>query len=140
MKRSKIIFLLVGVLLIALLSVSLSFYIINQSKNESDKEIEILVVIDFGTLKEFDNHTQQYVNVTEGTAAIDAFSLVANLTIIPYPFGAYIKGVDGYMENLPDFWEFYYYDLEIEDWFYSYVGVSHFYLQEGDRIKLQYSG
>jgi hypothetical protein len=140
MKRSKIIFMIIGFIVIILLSVSLSFYIQNQLKNESDAEIEVLIVIDFGTLNPSENYTEQYVNVTEGTSALEAFSLVANLTVTNYPFGAYIKGVDGYMESLPDFWIFYYYDIELDDWMYSSVGVSHYYLQEWDKIKLQYSG
>ena len=140
MRRSKIVFFALALSLIVLLSIFLSVYIRNQKIDQSDKEVEVLIVIDFGSLKAFDNHTEQYVNVTEVTSALDAFALVANLTTTNYPFGAYITGVDGYVENLPDFWGFYYYEFEIEGWMYSSVGVSHYYLQEGDRIKLQYSG
>ena len=140
MKKSQIIFLALAILLITFLGVILSFYIRDKNREVVNIEVEILVVIDFGTLKPYDNYNEYYVNVTEGTAAIDAFEVVANLTVTNYPFGAYIKGVDGYMEDLPDFWMFYYYDLELVDWMYSSVGVSHYYLYEGYKIKLQYSG
>lgn len=140
MRRSKILFVIIGIIVLILLSVTLSFYIYNQSANENGKEVEVLVVIDFGSLKTSDNYTEKYVNVTEGISALDTFSLVVNLTVTYYPFGAYIKGVDGYLENLPDFWMFYYYELELEEWMYSSVGVSNYFLEEGDRIKLQYSG
>jgi len=139
-KRSKIIFIVLALLLIVFLSVILSFHISNIVRNQSDKEVEILVIIDFGALKETDNYLEYYVNVTEGSSAFDAFTLVANLTITNYPFGVYIRGVNGYMEELPNFWIFYYYDLELKEWVYSAVGVSHYYLYEGYKIKLQYNG
>ncbi len=140
MKRSRILFLTVAVLLIVLLSVGLFLYIQNRMVIESDKEVEILAVINFGTLKATENLEEHYINVTEGSSALEAFSLVAELTIVNFPFGAYIQGVDGYLEEGADFWFFYYYDNGLEEWVYSSVGVSHYYLHEGDRIKLQYSG
>ena len=140
MKRSKILFLTIAIFLIIILSAILSIYIHNQIINETDKEIEILVIIDFGSLKESEKHEEHYVSVTEGTSALEAFNLVAELSVLNYPFGAYIKGVNGYLEELPNFWAFYYYEQNLEEWIYSSVGVSHFYLHEGDRIKLQYTG
>ena len=140
MKRSRILFLTIAVLLIVLLSVGLSFYIQNRMIAESDTEVQILVVIDFGTLKETENHVEYYINITEGSSALKAFSLVAELTVENFPLGAYIQGVNGYLEEGGDFWFFYYFDTGLEEWVYSSVGVSHYYLYEGDRIKLQYSG
>ena len=140
MKRSKVIFLSLAIILIISLSVALSFYIRSRKNITGDSEVEVQVIIDFGTLKSTNNHVEQYVNVTEGTSALDVFSLIAELTVVNYPFGAYVKGVDGYMESLPDFWGFYYYNYDNKEWAYSAVGVSNYYVEAGDRIKLHYSG
>ena len=142
MKQSKIIFIVLGLLLLAVLSTSLSFYIYNSTKTETDKEVEILVVIDFGTLTSADDYIVQYVNVTEGKSAYYAFSLVVELTVRYDPLigGVFVEGVNGYMQSGDDYWYFYYYDIEQEKWSPAPVGVSHYYLYEGDRIKLAYSG
>ncbi|MCE7741674.1 MAG: DUF4430 domain-containing protein [Candidatus Heimdallarchaeota archaeon] len=140
MKRSKLLFLILAIILIVSLSLLLSFYIQFQKVNESDKEIEIQVVIHFGSLKIDANPEEYNINVTEGSSALEAFALVVELTLENHSFGAYIVGVNGYLEELPDYWRFYYYDYDQENWVISPVGVSHYYLQEGDKIKLHYSG
>ncbi|MHA1199183.1 MAG: hypothetical protein ACTSQF_07520 [Candidatus Heimdallarchaeaceae archaeon] len=140
MKRSKLLFLILAVILIVSLSLLLSFYIKFQNVNESDKQIEILVVIHFGSLKTEDNPEEYNINVTEGSSALEAFALVVELTLENHSFGVYIEGVEGYIEELPDYWRFYYYDYDQENWVVSPVGVSHYYMQEGEKIKLHYSG
>ena len=86
------------------------------------------------------NPENHIINVTEGRTALTAFSMVAELNTVNHSFGVYIKGVNGYDEILPNYWAFYTYNLELNDWIYSAIGVNHHFLKEGDRIKLEYTG
>jgi len=91
-------------------------------------------------LKTTNNHEEYNVTIKGGTSSLVAFSLVADLELTNFSFGSYVKGVNGYSEVLPDYWAFYYYDYLIDDWQYSPYGISNYYLEEDDRIKLQYTG
>jgi len=140
LKRSKIIFLTIAIIILTIISVALSFYIKNAKPNENGDEITVLVIINYGSLKTTDNHEEYNVTIKEGSSALVAFSLVADLELTNFSFGSYVKGVNGYAEVLPDYWAFYCYDYLIADWQYSPYGISNYYLEEDDRIKLQYTG
>lgn len=140
MKRSKIIFLTIAIIILTIISIALSFYIKNTKPNENGGEITVLAIIDYGSLKTTNNHEEYNVTVKGGASSLVAFSLVADLELTNFSFGSYVKGVNGYTEVLPDYWAFYYYDYLIDDWQYSPYGISNYYLEEDDRIKLQYTG
>ncbi len=140
MKRSKIIFLAIAIIILTIISIALSFYIKNTKSNENGDEITVLVIINYGSLKTINNYEEYNVTIKEGSSSLVAFSLVADLELTNFSFGSYVKGVNGYSEVLPDYWAFYYYDYLIDDWQYSPYGISNYYLEEDDRIKLQYTG
>ncbi len=139
MKKSKTFFLVIGVLLLAIISSALTYYIIYTSNPSSNGDISVTVIINYGTLIE-DNQEEHNLTLTEGITALYAFSQVANLELVNYAFGVYVVGVNGYMEQFPDYWSFYYYDSSSELWVYSEVGVDNYYLEDGNKIKLEYTG
>ena len=140
MKTSRIIFLVMGVLLLAILTSALTYYFIYTSNPSSNGDISVTVFINYGTLKE--NSLEEYnLTLTEGRSALSAFSQVANLELVNYTFGVYVVGVNGYMEQFPDYyWSFYYHDSSSELWVYSEIGVDNYYLEDGNKIKLEYTG
>ena len=140
MKGSKIVSIVLGSLLLTVLGVSLFFYIYKPQVFESDNEIEVLVVIDFGALTSVDDYIEEYVIVTEGQSAYYAFSLVAELTVSYHPLmdGVFVEGVNGFMQSGDNYWFFYYYNADKDLWDRASKGVSHYFLYEGDRIKLAY--
>lgn len=140
MKKSKIIFLTIAIIILTIISVALTFYLINLKPSETDDEIVVLTIINYGSLKPI-NSTEEYnVTVTKGSSALSAFSLVADLELTSYLFGIYVKGVNGYNEELPNYWAFYYYNLQTDEWQYSPSGISNYYLDVNSKIKLQYTG
>ena len=139
MRKSKIIFLVIGVLILAIVGSALTYYFNYTSNNSSNNDINVTVFINYGTLKEV-NQEEHNLNLTEGKPALYAFSQVANLELVNYTFGVYVVGVNGYMEQFPDYWSFYYYDSSSELWVYSEMGVDNYYLEDGNRIKLEYTG
>ena len=139
MRKSQVIFVTAAILILVTMSVALVYYVKLTQHEETEKTIEILTVINYSSLKLTDNLEEYLINVTEGSTALEAFASVAELNFINHSFGVYIKGVNGYDEILPNFWAFYTYNIELSDWIYSPVGVSHYYLGEGDQIKLEYT-
>lgn len=128
-----------GVLLLALATSALTYYLIYTSNSSSNSDINVIVFISYGTLKE-DNQEEYNLTLTEGKSALYAFSQVANLELINYTFGVYVVGVNGYMEQFPDYWSFYYHDYSSGFWVYSEIGVDNYYLEDGNKIKLEYTG
>ncbi|MCK5304102.1 MAG: hypothetical protein KAJ72_02560 [Candidatus Heimdallarchaeota archaeon] len=139
MKKSKIVFLVMGVLILAILASSLTYYFIYTSNSSSNGDISVTVFINYGTLKE-DSMEEYNLTLTEGRSALFAFSQVANLELVNYTFGVYVVGVNGYREQFPDYWSFYYHDSSSELWVYSEIGVNNYYLEDGNKIKLEYTG
>ncbi|MHA1304037.1 MAG: hypothetical protein ACTSPI_10090 [Candidatus Heimdallarchaeaceae archaeon] len=122
------------------LGVSTYFYFQQKANNnETHDQITCIVIIEYGSLKEYDRE-EYNITVPEGSTAYDAFSEVAELDVIKYSFGVYIRAVNGYEEQLPNYWAFYYYSMEDGKWIYSELGVSAYYLSEGEMIKLSYTG
>ncbi len=138
MRKSKIVFLVIGVLLLTIVTSALTYYFIYTSNDSSNNDINVTVFINYGTLKEV-NQEEHHLNLTEGKSALYAFSQVANLELVNYTFGVYVVGVNGYMEQFPDYWSFYYYDSSSELWVYSEIGVDNYCLEDGNRIKLEYT-
>jgi len=139
MKKSKIVFLIIGVLLLAIVTSALPYYFIYTSNSSSNGDINVTVFINYGTLKE-DNQEEYNLTLTEGKSALYAFSQVANLELINYTFGVYVVGVNGYKEQFPDYWSFYYHDSSSGLWIYSEIGVDNYYLEDGNKVKLEYTG
>ena len=140
MKKSQIIFLSIAVIILAVLSVSLAFYLRDTKPDNGEEEIVVLAIINYGSLKPINNTEEYNVTVTIGSSALYAFSLIADLELTNYSFGSYVKGVNGYVEVLPNYWAFYYYDYQMEEWQYSPYGISNYYLSLNSKIKLQYTG
>ena len=116
-----------------------ALYFAKMTTDNGSKNLLITVIINYNFLKEEHNEDNYTLSLPDGSTAFDAFSAVANLTVVTYPFGVYIKGVNGYMEHLPyHYWAFYYYDHSSHNWVYSEVGVSNYYLRNDDYVKLQY--
>ncbi|MCK4971799.1 MAG: hypothetical protein KAS52_00625 [Candidatus Heimdallarchaeota archaeon] len=139
MKTSKIVFLVMGFLLLAIVTSASTYYFIYTSNPSSNGDIGVTVFINYGTLKE-DNQEEYNLTLTEGRSALSAFSQVADLELINYTFGVYVVGVNGYKEQFPDYWSFYYHDSSSELWVYSEIGVDNYYLEDGNKIKLEYTG
>ena len=139
MKKSKVVFLVLGVLLLAIVTSALTYYFIYTSNSSSNGEINVTVLIDYGTLRA-DNQEEYNLTLTEGKSALYAFLQVANLELVNYTFGVYIAGVNGYLEQFPDYWSFHYYDSSSGLWIYSEIGVDNYSLEDGNKIKLEYTG
>ncbi|MHA1201619.1 MAG: hypothetical protein ACTSQ4_03760 [Candidatus Heimdallarchaeaceae archaeon] len=139
MKKSKVVFLAVGVLLLAIVTSGLTYYFIYTSNSSSNGDIDVIVFINYGTLKE--NNQEEYnVTLLGDKSALYAFSQVANLELVNYTFGVYVVGVNGYVEQFPYYWSFYYHDSSSGLWVYSEIGVDNYYLEDGNKIKLEYTG
>ncbi len=139
MKKSKVVFLVVGVFLLTIVTSALTYYFIYTSNSSSVGDITVTVFINYGTLKE-DNQEEYNVTLPGGKSALSAFSQVANLELVNYTFGVYVVGVNGYEEQFPDYWSFYYHDSSSGLWVYSEIGVDNYYLEDGNKIKLEYTG
>lgn len=139
MKKSKIIFLILALIILITLSVALSFYVKNLRPEETDDETTVIVIFDYGSLKN-PNYEEHNVTVHVGSSALVAFSKVADLQLTNYTFGSYVKGVNGYLEELPNYWAFYYEDPFTDGWQFSPYGISNYYLGVNSKIKLQYTG
>jgi len=139
MNKSKIIFSFLGVIMLAALISGLTIYYKFSSDGQKDEDINVTVIINYGTLL-IENEESHNVTTKNGTSALEVFLQVAELELTNYSLGVYIRGVNGYSEQLPDYWAFYYYDYESLAWVYSEVGVNNFYTEAEDKIKLQYTG
>ncbi len=138
MKKSKIVFLLIAIILSASMSTALVVYLRNYKPNSNGVDITILTIINYGSLKQ--NNIEEYnVSIASGSTALQAFSKVAELDLLNYSFGVYIKGVNGYIEQGSNYWAFYYFNNEEQLWVYSEFGVSNFLVESSDKIKLQYT-
>ncbi|MCG3215187.1 MAG: hypothetical protein KAS63_00575 [Candidatus Heimdallarchaeota archaeon] len=139
MKSSKIAFLIIGIIISTTLFTTLAFYIKNNRISPNNKEITVLAIINYGTLIP-ENQEEYSVSISNGSTALEVFAKVADLDLLNYSFGVYIRGVNGYTEQSPHYWAFYYYNHDSQMWVYSEVGVHGYYTVQNDRIKLQYTG
>ncbi len=140
MKKIRVIFIFIGLLLITLLGEGSYLYfhqMILSKEPYENSTIFCYVTINYGVLN---NNSIENYNVTmkPGDTAYDAFNSVVDLDVKYYPFGIYIKGVNGYEEKPPGYWAFYYYNSSSDKWIYSEVGVSSYFLHDGDSVKLSY--
>lgn len=120
------------------MSTALVVYLRNYKPNSNGVDITILTIINYGSLKQ--NNIEEYnVSIASGSTALQAFSKVAELDLLNYSFGVYIKGVNGYIEQGSNYWAFYYFNNEEQLWVYSEFGVSNFLVESSDKIKLQYT-
>lgn len=139
MKRTEYIFLSLSIILLVVLGCGLGFYIIKQTKPQYvEGNIVITAIIDYGSLR-IDNYEEYNVSLSNGSTALQVFMKIADLDIVNYTFGSYIRGVNGYKEQLPNYWAFHYFKQVSQAWYYSEVGVSAYYVQNGGKIKLAYT-
>jgi len=120
------------------MSTALVVYLKNYRQNSNGEEITVVTIIDYGSLKQ-DNLEEYNVSVISGSTALQVFSRIAELNLLNYSFGVYIKGVNGYIEQGSNYWAFYYFNHEEQIWVYSEIGVSNYLVEQGEKIKLQYS-
>ena len=140
MKRTKYFFLSLSIILLVVLGCGLGFYIVKQTKPQYvEGNIVITAIIDYGSLR-IDNYEEHNVTILNGSTALQVFMKIADLDIVNYTFGSYIRGVNGYKEQLPNYWAFHYFKQVSQTWYYSEVGVSAYYVQNGGKIKLAYTG
>ena len=138
MKRSKILFLLIAIIISAGVSTALVVYLKDYRPSSNGGDITVVAIINYGSLKQ-DNIEEYNVSIASGSTALQVFSEVVELDLLNYTFGVYIKGVNGYIEQGSNYWAFYYFNQEEQLWVYSELGVSNYLVEPGERIKLQYS-
>jgi len=138
MNKTRILFLSLAISCIIVLSTGLFFYVKYRTENNNNDDVIVLAIIDYGTLKQ-ENYEEHNVSTTRGNTALQVFNEIAVLNLVNYSFGVYIKGVNGYTEQFPNYWAFYYYNYELQVWSYSEVGVNNYYVEDGDQIKLMYT-
>jgi len=138
MNKTRIFLLIFAILSVILLITGLFFYVKYGTEINNNDNIMVLAIIDYGTLK-LDNYEDHNVSTTKGNSALQVFNKIATLSLVNYSFGVYVKGVNGYTEQFPNYWAFYYYNHEHQVWSYSEVGISNYYVEDGDRIKLMYT-
>lgn len=139
MKRSKIIFLILSIFLVLILSFSLTYYLIKTKPPSIEGDVTVLAIIHYGSLKAI-NVEEYNVTVESGSSALKIFSQIATLETTNFSIGIYIRGVNGYLEDLPYYWSFQYFDVNTKTWVYSEIGVDKYFVINGDKIKLQYTG
>ena len=129
---------ILGIFLLVIVASTLTYYLIYTSKPKTDGEVSVTVFINYGTLKE-ENQEEYNLTFPESKSALHVFLQIAELDLVNYTFGVYVEGVNGYTEEFPDYWAFYYYDPNTDLWVYSEIGVDHYYIEDGDKIKLEYT-
>ncbi len=138
LKKSNILFGVLGVVIASIIVSASILYIQFIYLNPVNSDIiDVGVIIDYNVIPEKEN---EYYNLTikNGLSALDVFEKVANLTVKHYAFGVYVEGVNGYMEDLPNFYWAFYYKQENEQWSYSSIGLGQYYVKQHDIIKLRY--
>lgn len=139
LRRFKFIIILLGIITIAIIVSSLvAFIILRNHKGVPSNIFSVTLIINYDNLRAPEEDIF-YLNVSDGTSALVAFSRVAELDIVNYSFGCYVRGVNGYYEDLPDhYWAFYYFDFASLSWVYSNLGLSNYFITHEDMLKLQY--
>jgi hypothetical protein len=98
-----------SIILLVVLGCGLGFYIVKQTKPQYvGGNIVITAIIDYGSLR-IDNYEEHNVTISNGSTALQVFMKIADLDIVNYTFGSYIRGVNGYKEQLPNYWSFHYF-------------------------------
>ena len=121
------------------LTVGLTFYLRYVNNNQDGGEILVTALINYGSLKPL-SEEEYIVTIQNGSTALQVFTSIADLDLQNFTFGSYIKGVNGYTEQLPNYWGFYYFDFDSQTWKYSPVGVDQYRVINGSKIKLEYTG
>lgn len=106
---------------------------------QDGEDVIVTAIINYGSLKP---GAQDEYNVTiqTGSTALQVFASIAELDLLNYSFGAYIRGVNSYTEQLPNYWGFYYFDFNTRSWIYSAIGVDQYQIEDESKIKLEYTG
>ena len=127
-----------AVILVIILSLSIAYYFIKIQPPQTDGDVDVIAIINYGSLGEI---PEEYnISIPAGSTALKVFRQIALLDTINYSIGVYIRGVNGYLEDLPSYWSFQYFDINIQDWINSEIGVDKYFVSDGDKIKLQYTG
>lgn len=129
-----------GLITISILLGSLIAFISTRHHfNQSDVYHHVTIIINYNNLR-YPSEETYNLTVLDGSTALNCFSRVAELDLVNYSFGVYIRGVNGYYEHLPEhYWAFYYYDFNTSSWVYSNVGVSNYFITHDDKLKLEYT-
>jgi len=103
------------------------------TQQQSNLEIDVKITIDSaGKGTDFN----EYIKISEGSSALDAFSKVAEITVTSSTYGDYISAVSDLSEQQTEsgfvYWAFY---LNNE---YAPVGAGSYVLENGDNISLVY--
>ena len=106
---------------------------------QTGEEVVVTAVINYGSFKP-GIEEEHNVTIQTGSTALQVFTSIAELDLLNYSFGAYIRGVNGYTEQLPNYWGFYYFDFSTKSWAYAAVGVDQYRIEGESSIKLEYSG
>lgn len=139
MKRHKIVFSIIGTIILVLATMALVIYFEHQKMPEITGELaHVSIVIDYGKLK-IPQEEVYNITVKSGTTAYDAFNEVVDLQTKNYSFGMFIEGVNGYVATPPDYWAFYYRQYCDETWIYAEIGVTTYKIKDGDMLKLAYT-
>ncbi|MHA1686227.1 MAG: hypothetical protein ACTSYD_07420 [Candidatus Heimdallarchaeaceae archaeon] len=135
--RYLIIFL--GLLICIILFGSLiAFILTHQHTHQPNIYHQVTVIINYDSLRDPPEEIHN-LTILDGSTALGCFSQIAQLDLVNYSFGVYIRGVNGYYESLPEhYWAFYYYDFHTFKWVYSNVGVSNYFITHDDKLKLEY--
>jgi hypothetical protein len=139
LKTTRIILIVLGISSLVLLTVGLTFYLRYSANSQNGEEVDVIAIINYGSLKP-DAQEEHNITVQIGTTALQIFMSVAELDLLNYTFGVYIRGVNGYTEQLPNYWGFYYFDMDTQSWLYSAVGVDQYRIEGESKIKLEYTG
>lgn len=109
------------------------------NNSQNGDEVIVTAVINYGSLNPSAEETFN-VTIKNGSTALQVFASIADLDLLNYSLGSYIRGVNGYTEQLPDYWAFYYFDFDTQSWSYSAIGVNQYRITDGSKIKLEYTG
>jgi hypothetical protein len=124
---------------LALLAVGLTFYLRYVDNNQDGNEVLVTAIINYGSLK-LSSEEVYNVTIENGSTALQVFVCIADIELQNYSLGSYIRSVNGYTEQLPNYWAFYYFDFDSQTWAYSAIGVDQFKITNGSKIKLEYTG
>ncbi|MCG3225798.1 MAG: hypothetical protein H7645_02685 [Candidatus Heimdallarchaeota archaeon] len=139
MKKTRLILIILGISSLILLTIGITFYMKYATNVQNGEEVIVTAIIDYGSLKP--GAEEEYnVTIQTGHTALQVFTSIAELDLLNYSFGAYIRGVNGYSEQLPNYWGFYYFDFNTRTWAYSAIGVDQYRIEGESKIKLEYTG
>lgn len=139
MRTTRLVLIILGILSVALLATGFTLYMRYTTDTTNDEDIIVIAIINYGSLNP---EAQEEHNVTtqKGSTALQVFANIAELDLLNFSFGVYVKGVNGYTEQSGDYWAFYYFDFDTQSWVYSSFGVGQYKIESESKIKLEYTG